>query len=52
MHFFGTATLSFTDGIKVRDGDRFEIKIKEFGRALRNPLRVEADAPAINIKSL
>ncbi|WP_311064829.1 AraD1 family protein [Halomonas sp. DWK9] len=52
VHFFGTATLSFADGIKVREGDRFEIKIKEFGRALRNPLRVEADAPAINVKSL
>lgn len=52
VHFFGTATLSFADGIKVREGDRFEIKINEFGRALRNPLRVEADAPAINVKSL
>lgn len=52
VHFFGTATLSFADGIKVREGDRFEIKINEFGRALRNPLRVEAEAPAINVKSL
>lgn len=52
VHFFGTATLSFADGIKVREGDRFEIKINEFGRALRNPLRVEADAPAISVKSL
>ncbi|MEL7981389.1 AraD1 family protein [Vreelandella titanicae] len=52
VHFFGTATLSFADGIKVREGDRFEIKIKEFGRALRNPLRVEADAPPISVKSL
>ncbi len=52
VHFFGTATLSFADGIKVREGDRFEIKINEFGRALRNPLRVEKDAPAISVKSL
>ncbi|CDG53518.1 MULTISPECIES: AraD1 family protein [Halomonadaceae] len=52
VHFFGTATLSFADGIKVREGDRFEIKIKEFGRALRNPLRVEADPPPISVKSL
>lgn len=52
VHFFGTATLSFADGIKVREGDRFEIRISEFGRALRNPLRVEADAPAITIQSL
>ncbi|MCO7247642.1 MULTISPECIES: AraD1 family protein [unclassified Halomonas] len=52
VHFFGTATLSFADGIKVREGDRFEINIHEFGRALRNPLRVEADAPAISVKPL
>ena len=52
VHFFGTATLSFADGIKVREGDRFEIKINQFGRALRNPLRVEADAPTISVKSL
>lgn len=52
VHFFGTATLSFADGIKVREGDRFEIQISEFGRALRNPLRVEADAQAISVKSL
>ena len=52
VHFFGTATLSFADGIKVREGDRFEIKINEFGRALRNPLKIEAGAPAISVKSL
>ncbi|SNY98564.1 AraD1 family protein [Halomonas sp. hl-4] len=52
VHFFGTATLSFADGIKVREGDRFEIHISDFGRALRNPLRVEADAPAIRVKPL
>ena len=52
VHFFGTATLSFADGIKVREGDRFEITIDAFGRALRNPLRVEADASTISVKSL
>ncbi|MGM0544735.1 MAG: AraD1 family protein [Pseudomonadota bacterium] len=52
VHFFGTATLSFADSIKVREGDRFEIRINEFGRALRNPLRVEADEPAISVKTL
>ena len=26
VHFFGTATLSFSDGIKARDGDVFEIE--------------------------
>ncbi|QPL45672.1 FAH family protein [Halomonas sp. A40-4] len=52
VHFFGTATLSFADGIKVREGDCFEINIHEFGRTLRNPLRVEADAPSISVKPL
>jgi len=52
VHFFGTATLSFADNIKVREGDRFEIRISEFGRALRNPLRVDADEPAISVKTL
>ena len=52
VHFFGTATLSFADNIKVREGDRFEIRIDAFGRALRNPLQLEADAPAISVQSL
>ncbi|MEC4768530.1 AraD1 family protein [Halomonas sp. CUBES01] len=52
VHFFGTATLSFADSIKIREGDCFEIRINEFGRALRNPLRVEANEPAISVKTL
>jgi hypothetical protein len=38
VHFFGTATLSFTDGIRARDGDVFEIESASFGLPLRNPL--------------
>lgn len=52
VHFFGTATLSFADNIEVREGDCFEISIREFGRALRNPLRMEADASTITVNSL
>ncbi|MDI5933476.1 AraD1 family protein [Halomonas kalidii] len=52
VHFFGTATLSFADGIQTRDGDRFEIRLTEFGRPLRNPLRFEAASPAIDVTSL
>ncbi|MFC6672693.1 AraD1 family protein [Marinobacterium aestuariivivens] len=44
VHYFGTATLSFADGVKTRDGDRFEIELPSLGRALRNPLRF-AEAP-------
>lgn len=39
VHYFGTATLSFADGIRVQDGDRFEIELPALGRALRNPVK-------------
>jgi len=38
LHFFGTATLSFADGIRVEPGDRFEIDLPELGAPLVNPL--------------
>lgn len=36
VHFFGTATLSFGDGIQTRQGDAFEISAHGFGMALTN----------------
>lgn len=36
VHFFGTATLSFADGVKTREGDEFEIDVAEFGMPLTN----------------
>jgi hypothetical protein len=38
VHFFGTATLSFGDGIRTEPGDMFEIEMAEFGAPLRNRL--------------
>ncbi|MDN5843863.1 MAG: FAH family protein [Alcaligenaceae bacterium] len=38
LHFFGTATLSFADGIRTQPGDAFEIHAPEFGAPLRNPI--------------
>ncbi|WP_431298681.1 AraD1 family protein [Tabrizicola sp. BL-A-41-H6] len=38
VHFFGTATLSYADGIKTEPGDVFEIEAPAFGQPLRNPL--------------
>lgn len=38
VHYFGTATLSYADGIKTEAGDCFEITIPEFGQPLRNTL--------------
>ena len=39
VHYFGTATLSFADGIKTEAGDVFEISVPDFGQPLRNTLR-------------
>jgi hypothetical protein len=47
VHFFGTATLSFADSIRVQEGDIFEIELAEFGAPLANPLHVTADEFAI-----
>ncbi|MHB2207903.1 AraD1 family protein [Methylobacterium sp. CM6257] len=43
VHFFGTATLSFGDGVTARAGDVFEIEASLSSLPLRNPLAV---APA------
>jgi hypothetical protein len=40
LHFFGTATISFADGIRVEPGDRFEIDLPALGAPLVNPVRV------------
>jgi len=42
LHFFGTATLSFADGIRVEPGDRFEVDLPALGAPLVNPLAVVA----------
>lgn len=39
LHFFGTATLSFADGVRAEPGDVFEIELPELGAPLANPLR-------------
>jgi hypothetical protein len=45
VHMFGTATLSFADGIKTQPGDIFEIEATPFGLPLRNPLEIAAPTP-------
>lgn len=42
LHFFGTATLSFVDNIRVEPGDEFEIDLPALGAPLINRLAVEA----------
>ncbi|NWL77051.1 FAH family protein [Pseudomonas taiwanensis] len=43
VHYFGTATLSFADGIKAGPGDRFEIEMAEFGAPLVNGIAREEE---------
>jgi len=39
VHFYGTATLSFSDGIRTQEGDVFEIEAPPFRLPLRNKLQ-------------
>jgi hypothetical protein len=50
-HFFGTSTLSFSDGFRAEPADVFEIEAAGFGRPLRNALTV-ADAPSVAPRAL
>jgi hypothetical protein len=43
IHFFGTATLSFSDGVTTQTGDVFEIEAAPFTLPLRNPLARDAE---------
>jgi hypothetical protein len=42
VHYYGACALSFGAGIRLEDGDVMQIAFDGFGRALRNPLRVES----------
>lgn len=45
VHFFGTATLSFSDGVTTQVGDVFEIAAAPFALPVRNALH-QSDRPA------
>ncbi|MEN2787542.1 AraD1 family protein [Sphingomonas qilianensis] len=51
VHFFGTATLSFADGVTTEEGDVFEIEAAPFTLPLRNPL-AKAEAVAVMVREL
>lgn len=52
VHFFGTATLSFADGIVPKNGCTFEIEAPGFGRPLRNTLQTMSDPGFTAVKTL
>jgi hypothetical protein len=50
VHFFGTATLSFSDEFKTQAGDEFEIEASPFTLPLTNRLvRTEDGQPAVRV---
>jgi len=51
VHFFGTATLSFSDGIRTQEGDEFEIHAPPFRFPLRNRL-ARVEAPSLPVSAL
>lgn len=51
VHFFGTATLSFADGVSTEVGDVFEIAAAPFTLPLTNPL-ARAEDRAVVVKAL
>jgi hypothetical protein len=54
VHFFGAHSLSFGDSIVLKDGDWMNVHYEGFGRALRNPIRVEPKSAnhAVVVRSL
>jgi len=52
VHFFGTATASFADGVETQPGDVFEIEADAFRLSLRNPLARAADHGLVRVKPL
>jgi hypothetical protein len=47
VHFFGTDCLSFSDQIRLQDGDVVEVAVAGYGRPLRSPVRVDTSPPAL-----
>ena len=41
VHFLGADAFSFRDKVRLEDGDEMIIAFEGFGRALRNPIRID-----------
>lgn len=53
IHFFGADVFSFGDGIVLEDGDVMEIELEGFGKALRNPIRIDrSTGELVRVKEL
>src|SRR5215472_14108807 len=47
VHFLGTDCLSFSDNIRLADGDMMQVAVEGYGRPLRNPVCINRATPAI-----
>ena len=47
VHFLGTDCLSFSDRIRLLDGDVMQISAEGYGRPLRNPIHVDKSTTAL-----
>jgi len=51
VHFFGTATLSFSDALQTQPGDVFEIEAAPFRLPVSNPIAIAEDRP-VSVRAL
>src|SRR6266446_3550788 len=47
VHFFGTDCLSFSDHVRLQDGDVMQVAVDGFGRPLRNAVRIDRSIPTV-----
>ncbi|MDI1296307.1 MAG: GguC family protein [bacterium] len=52
VHFFGTATLSFSDGFTTQEDDIFEVEAAPFTLPVRNALKRAADEGMAKVRAL
>lgn len=53
VHFFGADMFSFKDRLRLEDGDVMSVSFEGFGRALRNPIRVDhGEQPLVSVRAL
>jgi hypothetical protein len=53
VHFFGADMFSFKDRLRLADGDLMTVSFEGFGRALRNPIRVDrGEQPLVSVRTL
>lgn len=47
VHFLGTDCLSFSDQVRLQDGDVMQIAVEGYGRPLRNPVHIATSKPSL-----